>query len=88
MPYKDPERKTEWDRSHRPEKLERLKEAERWAMGQIRALEVMRGGEFMPRNEYKDLRRALVSQFLQDRYGLGIDRKPAIPDRRMGRLKV
>ena len=83
MPYKDAARKTAWDREHRPEKLERIKEADRWAHYQIRLLELARGGGFMEKSERKELRRALVSQFLQDGYGPGVDRTPSIPDRRM-----
>ena len=78
MPYKDAARKTAWDREHRPEKLQRLAEASRWADAQLRVLAAART-EPLTAEEHKVLRRALVSQFLADKYGLGVERTVANP---------
>ena len=78
MPYKDPARKTEWDHSHRPEKLERIRDAARWADEQLRILAGTVGP--VSREERKALRKALISQFLNDRYGNGVESfSPAAP---------
>ena len=78
MPYKDAARKTAWDREHRPEKLQRLAEASRWADAQLRVLAAART-EPLTAEEHKTLRRALQSQYLTDRYGLGVERTVANP---------
>ena len=70
MPYSDKSKKTLWDATHRADKLERLKKAARWADEQIRVLD-----SISPRAEKRaDLRKALVSQYLRDHYGQGVER--------------
>ena len=78
MPYSDADRKTAWDREHRPQKLQRLKDAAKWADAQLRVLASVRS-EPLTAEEHKVLRRALVSQFLADKYGLGVERTVANP---------
>ena len=70
MPYKDPERKTEWDLEHRPERRDRIVAATRWADAQIQSLETLYRKPITG-EERRRLRSALRSQFLLDRYGLG-----------------
>ena len=78
MPYKDAARKTAWDREHRPQKLQRLKDAAKWADAQLRVLASVRS-EPLTADEHRALRRALVSQYLADKYGLGVEPNAANP---------
>lgn len=78
MPYKDAARKTAWDREHRPLRVQRLICAARWADAQLKALASVRS-ERLTVEERKTLRRALVSQYLTDKYGLGVEPSEANP---------
>ena len=73
MPYRNKEDRARWERENRPEKLERIRDAARWADQQIATLEELRG-ERHSREDRRLLRSALQSQYLRDRYGLGKDR--------------
>ncbi len=84
MPYSQRADRARWEREHRPEKLTRVTAASTWARQQIAALEGVRS-ESLPASERKKLRKALVSQYLRDNYGLGNDRpegaeKQSAPD--------
>jgi hypothetical protein len=69
MPYKDPAEKRAWEESHRGEQRRRFKDAAAWADSQIALLDAI-----SPRQETRrELRTALIDQFLRDRYGLGND---------------
>ena len=63
MPYKDPEKRRQWDRTHRPDKLKRIGEAARWADGEIAVLRSC--SVTHSKSEWKALRTALISAYLK-----------------------
>ena len=75
MPYADPAKKRDWENTHRHAERERFKAAARWADTQIEVLD-----SISPRQESRrELRTALIRQYLLDHYGAGVDHANSDP---------
>lgn len=75
MPYRNPFDKRKWEETHRHIERERFKLAAAWADSQIGLLDSLH-----PRPESRrELRRALIHQYLSDGYGSGVERPNSDP---------